>query len=141
MIITLNGTHTHETSVRKNIYKTALLSLFDKKKIWDDMNEERLVRQKSLKMAKDLLANKKQYTLENKKYFKVTGHDRTYYVRADTFDYLSTTQFIVQLCTYTFNGLRSKSGLMKINKSTKKIYISEDTIRVYFKKYEIEINS
>ena len=140
MIITLNGTHTHETSVRKNIYKTALLSLFDKKKIWDGLNEERLVRQESAEIGKNLLANKKQYILENKKYFKVIGHDREYYIRVDTLNYVSTSQFNVQLCRYTFNGMRSKKGLMKIDKSTNKIYISEDTLRVYFKKYKIELD-
>lgn len=138
MVITLNGTHTQERNVRKNIYKTALLSLFDKKKIWNSLNEARLTKQKSVQVSKDILKNKKLYTLENKKYFKVIGYSTEFYIQADTLNYIPSSQFIVQLCTYTFDGLRSKKGLMKIDKSNNKIYISEDMLHVHFKSYEIE---
>jgi len=138
MILTLNGTQTQETSVRKNIYKTALLSLFDKKKIWNELNEERLLRQNEEEMKKKLFLNKKIYTIHNKKYYKLIGFSTTYYVQVDSFNYQASPQYLIQLCTYTFNGMKSKRGLIKIDKVRSKIFISEDTLRVYFKPYEME---
>ncbi len=138
MMITLNGTHTQEIGVRKNIYKTALLSLFDKKKIWSDLNEQRLLRQKEHEMKQNLLFNKKIYAIDNKKYYKIIGLNTSYYIQVESFNTQPSSQYMIQLGTYGFNGMKSKRGLIKIDKVRKKIAISEDTLRVYFKPYEIE---
>ena len=138
MVATLNISPSFEHGTRKNIYKTALTALYDKKKIWNQLNEERRLRQKNKEMEKNRFANKKIYTIDNKKYYKVIGMSNSYYLQVNSLNYLRASQVIIQLCQYTFNGMKSKRGLLKIDKVTNKIFISEDTVRVYFKSCALE---
>ncbi|HIQ28558.1 MAG TPA: hypothetical protein EYH42_08680 [Sulfurovum sp.] len=138
MVATLNINHNSEHGTRTNIYKTALTALYDKKKIWNQLNEERRLRQKKKEMGRNRFLNKKIYSIDNKKYYKVIGMSNVYYLQVNSLNYMEASQFIVQLCQYTFNGMKSKKGLIKIDKATNKIYISEDTLRVYFKSCALE---
>ncbi len=138
MVATLNINHTSEHGSRKNIYKTALTALYDKKKIWNQLNEERRLRQKNKEMGKSRFFNKRIYAIDNKKYYKVIGMSNNYYLSVDSLNYLATSQFVIQLCQYTFNGMKAQRGLIKIDKATNKIFISEDTLRVYFKSCALE---
>ncbi|PHS32842.1 MAG: hypothetical protein COA92_05710 [Sulfurovum sp.] len=138
MVATLNISPSFEYGTRKNIYKTALTALYDKKKIWNQLNEERRLRQQNKEMEKNRFANKKIYTIDNKKYYKVIGMSNSYYLQVNSLNYLRASQVNIQLCQYTFNGMKSKKGLLKIDKVTNKIFISEDTVRVYFKSCALE---
>ncbi len=138
MVATLNINHNFEHGTRKNIYKTALTALYDKKKIWNQLNEERRLRQKKKEMGRNRFLNKKIYSIDNKKYYKVIGMSNVYYLQVNSLNYMEASQFIVELCQYTFNGMKSKKGLIKIDKATNKIFISEDTLRVYFKSCALE---
>ena len=123
---------------RKNIYKSALVSLYEKKKIWDKLNKERLQRQKEKELEKERLANKKIYAIYGKKYYKLVGDNGDFYVLEDTLKDIPSSQFVIQVNRYSFSGMRTSRALLKIDKVTNKIFLSEDTLRVYFKPYTIE---
>lgn len=141
MVASLNISPSFENGTRKNIYKTALTALYDKKKIWKQLNEDRRLRQQNKEMEKSRFSNKKIYTIDNKNYYKVIGMTHTYYLQVNSLNYLRASQVVIQLCQYTFNGMKSKRGLLKIDKVTNKIFISEDTVRVYFKSCALEVLS
>lgn len=138
MISALNIHPSTKPNVQKNIYKSALFSFFDKNVIWNNLKEERLLRQKNKEMNKTILANKKVYYIHNKKYYKLVGMYGDYYLQANSLRKLSVSPFLIELYRYTFIGMQAKIGLMKVDKSTNNIFISEDTLRVDFKSYEFE---
>lgn len=139
MVATLNILPSFKINVGKNIYITALLSLFEKNKIWNKLNEVRLFRQKNKEIEKQRLENKKIYTMHNKKYYKIIGMRNDYYLKVDSLRKLTASKFVIELYRYTFSGLKAQRGLIKLDKTTNKIFISDDTLRVvYFEPYELE---
>jgi len=138
MTAALNINPSLQNKVRKNIYKSALASLYEKKKIWNALNEERLLRQQEKKLEKERLFNKKIYTIMGKKYYKLTADNNDYYVLEDAMKNIPASQFVIQLYRYSFSGMKTKRALIKIDKIKNRIFISEDTLRVYFKPYQIE---
>jgi hypothetical protein len=138
MTATLNINQVPQTKVRKNIYKSALASLYEKKKIWNALNEERVLRQKEKELEKERLHHKKLYAIHGKKYYKLVGDNGDYYVLEDALKNLPSSQFIIQVNRYSFSGMRTSRARIKIDKTSNKIFLSEDTLRVYFKPYEIE---
>jgi len=138
MTAALNINPIFQNKVRKNIYKSALASLYEKKKIWNELNEERLLHQKEKKLEKERLENKKLYAIYGKKYYKLVGDNGDYYVLEDALKDLPSSQLIIQVNRYSFSGMRTSRALLKVDKATNKIFLSEDTLRVYFKPYKIE---
>ena len=139
MGVALNIHPSPQVNVGRDLYKTAFLSLFEKNKIWNKLNEERLFRQKNKEIEKQRLANKKIYTIDNKKYYKLMGMRNDYYLQIKSLKNLSTSKLIVELYRYTFSGLKAQSGLIKLDKTANKIFISDDTLRVvYFEPYELD---
>lgn len=126
-------------NIEENVYKTAFLSLFEKSKIWNQLNEERLLRQKNKELDKQRLTNKKIYIIDNKKYYKLLGMRNDYYLHENSLKDLSVSKFSIELYRYTFNGLKAQRGLIKLDKTTNKIFISDDSLRVvHFEPYELE---
>jgi len=138
MTAALNINPIFQNKVRKNIYKSALASLYEKKKVWNELNEERLLRQKEKELEKERLENKKIYAIYGKKYYKLVGDNGDYYVLEDALKDLPSSQFIIQINRYSFSGMRTSRALLKVDRTTNKIFLSEDTLRVYFKPYKIE---
>jgi len=139
MGVALNIHPSPQVNVERDIYKTVFLSLFEKNKIWNKLNEERLLRQKNKEIEKQRLANKKIYTIEHKKYYKLIGMRNDYYLQEKSLKNLSDSKRSVELYRYTFSGLKAQSGLIKLDKTANKIFISDDTLRVvYFESYELE---
>ncbi|HFQ62317.1 MAG TPA: hypothetical protein ENK39_08510 [Epsilonproteobacteria bacterium] len=138
MTAALNINPSLQNKVRKNIYKSALASLYEKKKIWNALNEERLLRQREKELEKERLRHKKIYAIYGKKYYKLVGDYGDYYVLEDALKNIPSAQFVIQVNRYSFSGMRKSRAILKIDKSTNKIFLSEDTLRVYFKPYQIE---
>ena len=112
MVATLNIQPSSLINGGRNLYKTALLSLFEKNKIWNKLNKERLLRQKNKEMDKQRLANKKIYTICNKKYYKLIGMRNDYYLKANSLKNLSASKFAIELYRYTFiQWLESSKGI------------------------------
>ncbi len=129
-------------NIEENVYKTAFLSLFEKNKIWNKLNEERLLRQENEERDRQRLSNKKIYTINDKKYYKLIGMRNDYYLQENSLKHFSASKFIVELYRYTFSGLKAQCGLMKQDKTTNKIFVSDDTLRVVcFEPYELEAAS
>ncbi|WP_295421319.1 hypothetical protein [Sulfurovum sp.] len=61
MTATLNSNHNFKGNVHISNYKKALLSMFDNKKIWNYLNEQRVQRQKSREMEKLILSDQVIY--------------------------------------------------------------------------------
>jgi len=139
MTAVINNNHSNLGKVRKNIYKTALNALYDKKKIWDQLNQDRKIKQEEKALEDERLKDKKLYSIQGKKFYKLIGDNVNFYVREDTLKDIPSTQFQIQLYTYSFAGMKRKDvALIKINKSNHKIFVSEDRLRVYFKPYTLE---
>jgi len=142
MVATLNIHPSSLVNVERNIYKTLFLPLFEKNKTWNKLNEERLLHQKNREIDKERLANKKMYVIDNKKYCKLIGMRNDYYLQANSLKNLSTSKGVIELYRYSFSGLKTQRGLIKLDKTTNEILISDDTLRVvYFESYEIEFVS
>ena len=74
-----------------------------------------------------------------KKFYKLLGDNVDFYVLEDALKEIPSTQFKIQLYTYSFAGMKKKDrALIKINQTNNKIFVSEDSLRVYFKPYKIE---
>ncbi len=128
-----------QINIGRNIYKATLLSFFKKNKIWNKLNEERLLRQKNKEMDRQRLSNKKIYTINDKKYYKLIGMRNDYYLKENSLKNLSASKLVVQLYRYTFSGLKVQGGLIKLDKTTNKIFASDDTLHVVcFEPYELE---
>ena len=139
MVATLNIHPSSLVNVERNIYKTLFLPLFEKNKTWNKLYEEKLLRQKNREIDKKRLANKKIYVIDNKKYYKLIGMRNDYYLQANSLKNLSTSKCVIELYRYSFSGLKTQRGLIKLDKATNEILISDDTLRVvYFESYEIE---
>ena len=119
----VNNNHSNLDKVRKSIYKIALNALHNKEKILGDK----------------ILKDKKLYSIQGKKFYKLIGDNVNFYVHEDALKEIPSTQFQIQLYTYSFAGIKRKDvALIKINKSDHKIFVSEDRLRVYFKPFIIE---
>lgn len=141
MVSILNNHPSSQINVGRNIYETTLLSFFDKNRIWNKLNEERLLRQKK-EMDRERLSNKKVYTINDKKYYKLIGMRNDYYLKINSLKNLSTSKLVVELYRYAFRGLKVQSGLIKLDKTTNNIVASDDTLRVVcFEPYELEAAS
>ena len=139
MVATLNIHPSSLVNVERNIYKTLFLPLFEKNKTWNKLYEEKLLRQKNREIDKKRLANKKMYVIDNKKYYKLIGMRNDYYLQTNSLKNLSTSKCTIELYRYSFSGLKTQRGLIKLDKATNEILISDNTLRVvYFESYEIE---
>jgi len=138
MAATININASLQNTARKNIYKSALSALYAKKKIWNKINEERLLRQKEKVLEQERLANKKIYALYGKKFYKLLGDNVEYYALEKSMKDFPASQFMIEVYRYSFSGMKKKSVLMKVDKSKNQLMISEDTLRVYFKPFKIE---
>jgi hypothetical protein len=138
MIASLNINQVPQTKVRKNIYKTALASLYEKKKIWNTLNKERALRRKEKELEKERLRHKKLYAIFGKKYYKLIGENGDYYVLEDALKNLPSSQFNIEINRYSFSGMHARRARIKVDKASNKIFLSEDTLHTYFKPYEIE---
>ena len=62
-----------------------------------------------------------------------------YYLQANSLKNLSTSKCVIELYRYSFSGLKTQRGIIKLDKATNEILISDNTLRVvYFESYEIE---
>lgn len=139
MVATLNINPSFQYGTKKNIYKKALTSLYDKKKTWNRLTEERHLAKNSKALEKSRFTfYKKIYTIDNVKYYKVVGLESHYYIEVDTLSYTSSFQFVIQLCHYTVNGMKCKRALLKTNESKNSIFISESTLKIAFKECMLE---
>jgi len=139
MVATVNINPSFQYGARKNIYKSALSSLYTKKKLWNQLKVERHLRQKEQSLEKSrFILYKKIYTIDNEKYHKVVGLDNDYYLKVDSLSYTSASQFVVQLCHYTINGMKCKRALLQIDKTKDEILISKSTLKIAFETCKFE---
>jgi len=139
MVAAININPSFQYGARKNIYKSALTSLYNKKKIWNQLTVERHLRQKNKSLEKNRFRfYKKIYTIDNVKYYKVVGLESDYYIEVDSLSYTSSPQFVVQLCYYTVNGMKCKRALLRINHLKDEMFISESTLNIAFNSCKFE---
>jgi len=127
-----------ESEEKKNRHQIDLFTPLEKKNILNHLNEQRLSRQENEEIQKKRFENKKIYTIQNKQYYKIIDMNRAYYLDVESCKNISYAQSIVLLYTYTFATMTARKGLAKIDKATKRILISNDALRVYFKPYTLE---
>jgi hypothetical protein len=141
-MVAINLNPSFQYGTRKNIYKSALASLYNKKKLWNQLKSERELRQKNESLENNKFRlYKKVYTIDNIKYYKVLGLDSDYYIKIDSLSYTASSKFAIQLCYYTINGMKCKKALLKINSSRDKMYISENSQNLLFKECKFENKS
>lgn len=138
MAATININASSQKNARKNIYKSALSALYAKKKLWNKINEERVLHQKEKVLEEERLENKKIYSLYGRNYYKLLGDNVEYYALEKSMKDFPASQFMIEVYRYSFSGMTKKSVLMKVDKLKNQLMISEDTLRVYFKPFKIE---
>ena len=131
--------HINQLRIRKNIYKSALLSLYGKKKVWNTLQDERQLRQKVKDIESKRLENKKLYIIMKNRHYKLIGDGGDFYIHEEILKNIPKTKFSITLYKYSFSGIKEKSALIKIDKRTNKIFISVDTLYGYFKPYNLEL--
>lgn len=139
MVARVRNNASLQHGVRKNIYKKALTSLYHKKNIWNQLKEERHTAQKEKALEETRFTfYKKIYTIDNVRYYKVIGLENDFYIQEDSLNYTSSSQFIVQLCYYTINGMKSKRAVLKTDKSKDEMFISKSTLNIQFTSCKFE---
>lgn len=138
MIPTSNIYFFSESREEKSRKTTDLFTPLEKKNIWDQLNEKRLLRQKNAENQKKRFEKKKIYTIQNKKYYRIHDFKYAYYLEVESCRNLSYSQTVILLYTYTFATMTARKGLAKIDRVTERIMISNDALRVYFKPYCLE---
>jgi len=139
MVARVRNNASLQHGVRKNIYKKALTSLYHKKNIWNQLKEERYTAQKEKALEETRFTfYKKIYTIDNVRYYKVIGLENDFYIQEDSLNYTSSSQFIVQLCYYTINGMKSKRAVLKTDKSKDEMFISKSTLNIQFTSCKFE---
>jgi len=118
--------------------RISIFTALEKKNILNDLNEQRLYRQKNEEIRKKQFKNKKIYIIQNKAYYKVCDFMRAYYLEVESCKKISYSQSTLLLYTYTYATMTARKGLAKIDKATKRILISRNVLRVYFKPFTLE---
>ncbi len=127
-----------ESEEKKNRHTIDIFTPLEKKNILNHLNEQRLYRQENEEIQKKRFENKKIYIIQNKQYYKIIDMKRAYYLEVLSCKNISYAQSVVLLYTYTFATMTARKGLAKIDKSTERILLSNDALRVYFKPYTLE---
>ncbi len=127
-----------ESEEKKNRHTIDIFTPLEKKNILNHLNEQRLSRQENEEIQKKRFENKKIYIIQNKQYYKIIDMKRAYYLEVLSCKNISYAQSVVLLYTYTFATMTARKGLAKIDKSTERILLSNDALRVYFKPYTLE---
>ncbi len=120
------------------IKPTKKYSKKEKSTILEELNEERRRVQKREELKKKRLSNKEIYKFGMKEYYKFVGMKREFYIETGFCENFSGKPTVVTLYYLTFNELKKKDVLIRIQAHSEKIFISYDAIRVYFKPYTLE---
>lgn len=128
----------HRKSKEESSNATKQYTIKEKSDILEELNEERLRVQKREEMKRKRLHNKEKYKFGNKEYYKFIQMKREYFIEVECCKNFSGKPSIVTLYYLTFNELKKKDVLIKIQAHSEKIFISYDAIRVYFKPYSLE---
>ncbi len=110
----------------------------EKKQILQKLNEQRLTKQKREEIEKKRTHNKEVYTFGAKSFYKFKNMQREYYIEIQDCEKLSSRPIIVPLYYKTFDALKKKDVLMKVEFYSDKFFISHDAIRVYFQSFALE---
>jgi len=117
----------------ENKKKQASLKKLDKQKIFDSLNRQRRDEQLFEQMDKQRIANKKIYTIHNKKFYKIKNLERDYFFKVDDYEKLSSRPRIITIYHDFLGELKKKDVLIQIRRYSDKIFVSDDLIKVYYK--------
>lgn len=110
----------------------------EKKLILQKLNEKRVNTQKREEIKKARTYKKKTYKFGSKEFYKFKQMEREYYIEIEEVEKLSSRPVIIPLYYRTFEELNKKEVLVKVEIYSEKIFISYNSIRVYFKGYSLE---
>lgn len=110
----------------------------EKSKILTNINEYRLSKQKREEITSKRIKNKEKYVFASKEFYKFIKMDREYFIEIKECENLSSKAKIIPLYYKTFEELKKKYVLIKVEIYSEFFFISCDSIRVYFKTYAIE---
>lgn len=124
-----------ETTKSKNIYSPK-----EKSDILEKLDNERREKQEKNELHKNMYGNKKVYTLENRDFYKIMGLGRDYFIRIEDCHNHASRPEVFTLYHRGFDGLKKTKALIKFKNDSDKIFISEDTLRIYFKASSLEVD-
>ena len=110
----------------------------EKKRILERLNENRLTQQRYAQIKVQRTEDKQIYRFGSKRYYKLLGMEREYYIPVEECEKISGKPRIVALYYQTLDALQQKDVLMKTESFSKGFHISQDVLRVYYKMYELE---
>jgi len=123
---------------KKNIYQSALASLYEKKQIWNLLKDERYSKNATSHLKNRLILSKKIYTIDETKYYKAIGFERDYFIEVDSFNYVTVSKVSIYLYHYTINGMKGEKAQLKVNIDTNKILVSKNGFRSKYTQIKLE---
>lgn len=118
--------------------KEAFYDQSEKNKILNNLNEQRLSKQKREEIKRCRIEHKEVYKFGGKSFYKFLQMEQEYFIEILDCDKFSRRPAIISLYYRTFGELKKKDVLIKTEIYSDKIFISYDAIRVYFKGYSLE---
>jgi len=128
----------HDKAVKGLDGKDSKFDQSEKNQILNQLNEQRLSKQKRAEIAKKRIDNKEVYKFGSKTFYKFLQMEREYYIQIEECSRLSSRPSNISLYYRTFDELKTKDVLIKTEVYSDKFFISYDPIRVYFKAYVLE---
>jgi len=110
----------------------------EKVQILNILNEQRLSKQKREDIRTKRTEKKKIYKFGSKEFYKFTKMEREYYIEVHECESTSSRPKLISLYYRTFEELKKKDVLIKIEVYSEYFSISYNPIRVYFKTYALE---
>ncbi len=117
----------------KNRYTEA-----EKKRILEQLNEQRRQEQKARESLRRYLSDKKVYRYRGSEYYKVKDYKSAFYIKSSIIRSLDATVQEVELERTGYTSNRTQRGFIKWDSMQEKILLSESKVRIYYKPFEIE---
>jgi hypothetical protein len=110
----------------------------ENQRIWNQLNENRLLSQKKEACRTGRLLNEKCYTFKNESYYKILRMMGEYYIKVADYDAIGSKPTEILLYSYTFHGLKTIKCYAKFMKYSDKLFVTQPTSCDYFKMYDLE---
>ncbi|GEM_PF-3123742 len=110
----------------------------EKKRIMQELNEERRRKQRTKETICRFLANKKIYTYKGTEYYKVSDYKQSFYIETSVMNSLDASVQEVELERTGYTANRMQKGFIKWDPVRETILISLSNVRVYYKPFKVE---
>ena len=110
----------------------------EKRKILEELNAKRLNEDERADVIKIHCSGKKIYTLFGREYYKLNDIRKAYYVAVGSCSDVTCTPTPISLYTLSHSRMEEQKGLIKIDKVSNRLLISNDQFRISYHTFLLE---